>query len=190
MVETLRREQSRSEAPESPNSGRLEDAMVHPPETELMETPPASAPARTHYADDLYTWVQEQVALLRAGRVDALDLDNIAEELSDVGSEQYDKLENAIDVLLAHALKWDHQPERRSRSWSLTIAEQRVRIERQLRKNPGLKSRITEAVADGYRLGRIRAAREMKRPLKSLPAECPYSWDEILIRPFAFDDDR
>jgi hypothetical protein len=25
---------------------------------------------------------------------------------------------------------------------------------------------------------------------KTLPAECPYSWDEILNRPFAFDDDR
>ncbi|MWV23818.1 DUF29 domain-containing protein [Methylobacterium sp. 2A] len=164
--------------------------MVHPPETaDVMETA-AAVPTRTHYADDLYTWVQEQVALLRAGRVDALDLDNIAEELSDVGSEQYDKLESAIDVLLAHALKWDHQPERRSRSWSLTIAEQRVRIDRQLRKNPGLKSRIAEAVSEGYRLGRIRAAREMKRSLKSLPADCPYSWDEILNRPFAFDDDR
>ena len=112
------------------------------------------------------------------------DLDNIAEELSDVGSEQYDKLESTIDVLLAHALKWDHQPERRSRSWSLTIAEQRVRIDRQLRKNPGLTSRIAEAVSDGYRVGRIRAAREMKRLLKSLPAECPYTWDEILkVRP-------
>jgi len=168
----------------------MEDAMAHPALTHEDAPAAPHARGRTRYADDLYTWVQEQVALLRAGRVDALDLDNIAEELSDVGSEQYDKLESAIDVLLAHALKWDHQPERRSRSWSLTIAEQRVRIDRQLRKNPGLKSRIAEAVSDGYRLGRIRAAREMKRPLKSLPAECPYTWDEILNRPFAFDDDR
>jgi hypothetical protein len=164
--------------------------MAHPASTREDAPAAPQAAGRTRYADDIYTWVQEQVALLRAGRVDALDLENIAEELSDVGSEQYDKLERAIDMLLAHALKWDHQPERRSRSWSLTIAEQRVRIDRQLRKNPGLKSRIAEAVADGYRLGRIRAAREMKRALKSLPAECPYTWDEILNRPFAFDDDR
>ncbi|MCJ2086772.1 DUF29 domain-containing protein [Methylobacterium sp. E-005] len=164
--------------------------MAHPALTHEDAPAAPHARGRTRYADDLYTWVQEQVALLRAGRVDALDLDNIAEELSDVGSEQYDKLESAIDVLLAHALEWDHQPERRSQSWSLTIAEQRVRIDRQLRKNPGLKARIAEAVSDGYRLGRIRAAREMKRPLKALPAECPYNWDKILNRPFAFDDDR
>jgi len=168
----------------------MEDAMAHPAPTREDAPATAHARVRTRHADDLYTWVQEQVALLRAGRVDALDLDNIAEELSDVGSEQYDKLESAIEVLLAHALKWDHQPERRSRSWSLTIAEQRVRIDRQVRKNPGLKSRIAEAVNEGYRVGRIRAAREMKRSPETLPVDCPYSWDEILNRPFAFEDDR
>ena len=164
--------------------------MAHPVPT--REDAPAAphGGGRTCYADDLYTWVQEQVALLRAGRVDALDLGNIAEELSDVGSEQYDKLESALEVLLAHVLKWDHQPDRRSRSWSLTIAEQRVRIARKLRKNPGLKSRIAEAVSEGFRIGQLRAAREMKRDPQTLPATCPYAWDEILNRPFGFDDDR
>ena len=144
----------------------------------------------TRYEDDLHAWVQEQVALLRAGRVDALDLDNIAEELSDVGSEQYDKLESAVEVLLAHALTWDHQPERRSRSWAQTIEQQRLRIAKQLRKNPSLKSRLVEAAEDGFRLGRVRAAREMRRETRSLPADCPYSWDDILNRPFELDADR
>ncbi len=162
-----------------------------PPAPTREDAPSApGAAGRTRYADDLYTWAREQVALLRAGRVDALDLDHIAEELSDVGSEQYDKLESAIDVLLAHALKWDHQPERRTRSWSLTIAEQRVRIDRQLRRNPGLKSRVGEAIEDGFRLARLRAAREMRCSPKTLPAECPYSWDDILNRPFEYEADR
>ena len=165
--------------------------MARSAPTQTIETTGfASARTATHHDSDLYTWVQEQVSLLRAGRVEALDLDNIAEELSDVGSEQYDKLESAIEVLLAHALKWDHQPERRSRSWALTIAEQRLRIERQLRKNPGLKARIAEAAADGFRTGRIRAAREMRRRLDSLPSDCPYAWDDILNRPFELDADR
>ncbi len=159
------------------------------PETEADGFAPPRAGATRHEAD-VYTWVQEQVALLRAGRVDALDLENIAEELNDVGSEQYDKLESAIEVLVAHALKWDFQPERRSRSWTLTIAEQRVRIERQLRRNPGLKSRIAEATAEGFRTGRLRAAREMRRKPTALPTDCPYSWDDILNRPFDYDSDR
>ena len=149
---------------------------------------PAAKKRRARYEDDLYSWVEQQVHLLRAGRLDQLDAVNIAEELSDVGAEQYDKLESALEILLMHMLKWDHQPERRGRSWSLTIHEQRLRAEKQLRKNPGLKSRLDEAVTDGFRLGRVRAAREMKVPLDSLPESCPYDWDAIMHR--QFDADR
>ena len=55
--------------------------------------------AATRYEDDLFTWVWEQVALLRAGRLSEVDAINVAEELSDVGNEQLDKLESAIAVL-------------------------------------------------------------------------------------------
>ena len=164
--------------------------MMHPAETDVMETPRASAPARTRYADDLYTWVQEQVALLRAGRVDALDLDNIAEELSDVGLSEYYRLQSAVEIIILHLLKWDHQPERRSRSWALSIAEHRERALIQLQKSPGLKSSLVEIQHNAFRLGRLGAARQMKRSPKSLPADCPYTWDDILNRPFVFDDDR
>ncbi|GJD81398.1 DUF29 domain-containing protein [Methylobacterium gregans] len=162
-----------------------------PPAPTREDAPSApGAAGRTRYADDLYTWVQEQVALLRAGRVDALDLDNIAEELSDVGASEYYRLQSAIEVVLLHMLKWDQQPERRTRSWVLSIAEHRDRAQIQLRKSPGLKSSLDEVRADGFRLARLRAAREMRRALKTLPAECPYGWDDILNRPFEYEADR
>ena len=102
------------------------------------ERPGKTKPAkRTRYEEDPYTWVSEQVALLRAGRLDEIDAENVAEELSDVGGEQYNRLESALEVLLMHMLKWDHQPGRRSRSWSLTIEEHRLRVAMQLRKNQG-----------------------------------------------------
>ena len=41
---------------------------------------------RTRYEDDLYTWVQKQVALLRAGRHDEVDALNVAEKLADEGN--------------------------------------------------------------------------------------------------------
>ena len=149
----------------------------------------SSAPveSRARYEDDLYTWVNEQVELLRAGLLDEIDAENIAEELSDVGAEQYDKLESALEVLLMHMLKWDHQPERRSRSWSLTILEQRQRIAKPLRKIPG-SIPLSEAVEDGFALGRTRAAREMRVKLQSLPASCPYDWDAIMNRDFDLDE--
>lgn len=147
---------------------------------------PAAAP-RARYQDDLYTWVFEQVELLKAGRLGEIDAVNIAEELADVGHEQYDKLESALAVLLMHLLKWDHQPERRSRSWVLTVREQRRRIGRVLKKNPGLKPHIAEATADGYLDGRDRASIETGIDDRSFPATCPYSWDDILNRPIEVD---
>ena len=164
--------------------------MAHPAPT--REDAPAAphAEGRTRYADDLYTWVQEQVALLRAGRVDALDLDNIAEELGDVGLNEYYRLQSAIEIVVLHMLKWDHQAERRSRSWALSIAERRERARIQLRKSPGLKTSLDEVRNNAFRLGRVGAARQMKRPAKTLPAECPYTGDDILNRPFEFEADR
>ncbi len=99
---------------------------------------------------DLYSWALRQAELLRAGRLTEIDAAAIAEEIDDVGEEQYDKLESALRVLMLHLLKWDHQPDVRSRSWTLTIREQRRRVLRQLRKNPGLRSRLDEALGEAY----------------------------------------
>jgi hypothetical protein len=142
---------------------------------------------KTPYDVDLAAWVAEQVALLRARRFDEIDADNIAEELEDVGREQYDRLESALTVLVMHLLKWDHQPERRSRSWRSTVAEQRRRVEKLLRKNPSLKASLGEAIADAFVDGRGRAAVEMDRDEDELPAECPYGFDEIMARPIDLD---
>ena len=43
---------------------------------------PGPAPPRTRYEDDLYTWVQEQVALLRAGRLAEVDAESSANSSS------------------------------------------------------------------------------------------------------------
>jgi hypothetical protein len=145
---------------------------------------------RVRYEDDLYTWVIEQVELLRAGRLNEIDAENIAEELSDVGSEQYDKLESSLRVLLMHMLKWDHQFEKRTPSWVWSIKEHRRRIERVLKKNPGLKPRIAEAVAEGYDDAIGWASLETGVHESEMPRECPYTWDEIVGRPFELDRDQ
>jgi hypothetical protein len=137
-------------------------------------------PAR--YDRDLYSWAVEQAALLRAGRVTEADARNIAEELDDVGSEQYKTLQSALRIILTHLLKWDHQPRRRSRSWWASITVQRNQVRRVLRKNPGLKPRVNEAVGEAYEDARVQAVAQTKLSLRSFPARCPYSWDDILER--------
>ena len=123
---------------------------------------------------------------MRAGRVAEADVLNIAEELDDVGNEQYDKLQSALRIVLLHLLKWDHQARRRSRSWWASIRVQRNHIRRVLHKNPGLKSRVNEAIREAYEDARVDAAAETKLGLRSFPARCPYRWNDIMEREIAW----
>lgn len=138
------------------------------------------------YDRDLYTWTVEQAALLRAGKITEADALNIAEELDDVGNEQYDKLESALRVILLHFLKWDHQPERRSRSSRAGINVQRNHVQKVLRKNPGLKPHVAEAITEAYRDARTEAPAETNFDDDVFPSICPYTWDEIMERPIAW----
>ena len=134
----------------------------------------------TRYEDDLFTWVWEQVALLRSGRLTEVDGVNVAEELSDVGNELYFRLESSFAVLTQHLLNWDHQPQRRSRSWQISVREQRRRIARLLKKSPGLKSELNEAIEAGYEDGRGRAILETKMKDEAFPEKCPYTFEEMM----------
>ena len=158
--------------------------------TKARDNAGTEARARRRHDDDLYGWVEDQIALLKAGRLSEIDASNIADELSDVGNEQYDKLESAIRVVLLHLLKWDHQPAHRSRSWVLSIREHRRRIGRVLKKNPSLKPSIQEAMVEAWESARDDAMRETDLPEKAFPAVCPYDWETILERAIVFDDVR
>ena len=142
------------------------------------------APARAAYMRDFYSWLMEQARLLREGRFEAIDRDNLAEEIESLGREQFNKLESALRVLLTHILKWDHQPARRSRSWALSIQGQRLELEDVLADNPGLTPRLPEAIARAYRKARLLAAKETGLKEARFPEKCPYEFEEIVGREF------
>jgi len=139
---------------------------------------------------DLYSWALRQAELLRAGRLSEIDPVAIAEEIDDVGEEQYDKLESALRVLMLHLLKWDHQPDKRSRSWTASVREQRRRVLRQLRKNPGLKSRLDEALDEAYEDARNGAWAETGLPASDFPLRRPFEYAEIMERPIVRPGDE
>src|SRR5208282_3942176 len=146
---------------------------------------PADEPVEAAYERDFYSWLMEQARHLRDGRFEALDCDNLAEEIESLGREQFNKLVGALRVLMLHMLKWDHQPSLRSRSWVLSIEEQRLEIADVLSDNPGLKPRIGEAIARAYRRARIEAAKETGLDETVFAASCPYSFDDIVSRAFS-----
>ena len=146
---------------------------------------PGDDPVGAEYERDFYSWSMEQARLIREGHLSALDRDNLAEEIESLGREQFNKLVSALRVAMMHMVKWDHQPARRSRSWALSIEEQRLEIADVVADNPSLKPRLGEAIDRAYRHARIEAAKETGLDDTTFPADCPYSFDDIMLRMLA-----
>jgi hypothetical protein len=133
------------------------------------------------YEKDVVAWANEQARMIRAGRFDLLDIENIAEEIEDVGKSEKRELANRMAVLLAHLLKWQIQPERRGASWESTINEQRERITKRIERTPSLKSCLddNEWWSDAWIDGKQNAQKETGLEIK-MSKECPWTKDEIL----------
>ena len=136
------------------------------------------------YETDFYAWTQEQAQLLRNHQFDVIDLENLIEEVESLGKQERRELENRLSILIGHLLKWEYQPERRSRSWLSTIRVQRRDSLKLLRKNPSLKPDIDEIIRDAYDNARDLAMGETNLPKRTFPAECLYTITEILDEKF------
>lgn len=139
------------------------------------------------YDEDFALWSAEQAALLRAGRLDGLDRDNLAEEIESLGRSERKEIRKRLRVLLAHLLKRRFQPTKRKGGWRSTILVQRRELHRTLAENPSLRSHPSEALDECYETARMKAADETGLPEATFPATCPFTIEEILDPDFQPD---
>ena len=130
--------------------------------------------------EDLLAWAERQAAHLRAGQLDRLDVEHLIEELEAMAGNLRRELKNRLRILLAHLLKWQAQPKRRSRSWAATIAEQRDQIEALLEENPSLRRSLDGVARSAYPRAVRLASIESGLPRDAFPSELPYETGEIL----------
>lgn len=135
------------------------------------------------YDRDFFAWTQDQADALRRRSTNEIDWENLLEEVESLGRQQRSELTSDLTVLLTHLLKWRFQSTHRSRSWSLTILEQRIHAERVLAANPSRKPQLEDIVTDAYRVARVRAARETRKALKSFPEASPFDWTAAMVEP-------
>jgi len=136
------------------------------------------------YETDFYGWVQQQAKALRAGSFSKLDLENLIEEIEDMGKNRQRELESRLEILLMHLLKWQFQSELKGPSWRFTIEEQRDRLGDHLAENPSLKPKIQEAQAKAYRYAVKAASRETGLPASSFPEHCPWTFEQAMAPDF------
>jgi hypothetical protein len=136
------------------------------------------------YDRDFYRWTVQNAELLRAGRATEADLEHIAEEIEDMGKRERRELISRLSVLICHLLKWQAQPERRSRSWSATIAVQRKDLGKLLGEMPSLRKYLAENLNEAHERAVILASQETFLPMEDFPSTCPYPLDALLDAEF------
>lgn len=141
--------------------------------------------AATLYNLDYHAWAREQAEALRAGRLDALDLAHLAEELDDLGSSRCDALEAALARIIEHLLKLEYSPAREPRrGWRLSVTEHRDRAGRNLEDNPSLRPQLAALFPRAWRTAHKLAGAALHefdgmRP-SVLSADCPYTLEQVL----------
>ena len=136
--------------------------------------------SNTLHDRDFFAWANEQAALLRAGRLSEADVDQIAEEIESMGKTEKRELISRLEVLLAHLLKWQFQPDRRSRSWTNTIRVQRNHLKTHLADNPSLRPQVSTAIEAAYENARIEASAETDMDEAVFPDACIWSSDQLM----------
>jgi hypothetical protein len=136
------------------------------------------------YDKDFYAWAITNAQLLRQQRFTEIDIENIAEELETLGRSEKRELVSRLAVLLAHLLKWQFQPERRGKSWELTIWEQRRKLSKHLMENPSLRKQLEATIDDAYDDAIAHLIRRTLLDKNGLPNQCPYTPDEIFSDDF------
>ncbi len=143
-----------------------------------------------NYEQDFYAWLLHNVQLLKQGRFADADMDNIVEELEGMSRSEKRELINRLAVLLAHLLKWQFQPARRSKSWKYTIEEQRRKVLKLLKESPSFRYGLDAKSDEAYEDALIKAAKETHLDKSVFPAICPYTPEQILNENFYPDSEQ
>ena len=136
------------------------------------------------YEQDYYLWLQETSRLLKAREFTNLDLENLIEEIESLGRSERNTLISSLRLVYQHLLKWQYQPNKRSKSWSNTISRERDNVSYYIEDTPSLKNLLQDKIAlnKAYQRGRRDAMRETG--IINLPQNCPYSIEQTLDQNF------
>ena len=138
------------------------------------------------YDTDLVRWAETQAAMLRSRSANALDWDNLAEEIESVVASEKREVRSRLALIMQHLLKWQYQPDLRSRSWRNTLHVQRRDLIAVLADSPSLRPFAASVLPTAFAHGRHDA--EQETGLLHLPPDCPWTLDQVLDHDFWPDE--
>ncbi|MFM2064202.1 MAG: hypothetical protein RLZZ507_3873 [Cyanobacteriota bacterium] len=136
------------------------------------------------YETDDYLWLLETIELLKQNRFDELDLENLIEELEDLGSEKRNAVESLLEQIIRHLLLlqyWTEESERNGHHWQAEIVNFRNQLKRRLTGN--LRNHLTKEMLNIYAdaLEYVKVKTKFK---VDFPEECPYTLEQLLNKDY------
>jgi hypothetical protein len=136
------------------------------------------------YNTDFVLWARDQAALLRAGRFDELDVENLAEEVDSIAHDEVSELVSRLAHLMQHLFQWEHWPDARVPVWYVVIVGERNMIPPSFEDSPSLVGGWSRIYARAWGRARLRVSSTMDISISLVPEECPYGKDELLSLTF------
>ncbi|MDD1458494.1 DUF29 domain-containing protein, partial [Dolichospermum sp. ST_sed7] len=124
------------------------------------------------------------IELLKQGRFDEVDLENLIEELEDLGSEKKNAVVSLLEQVIRHLLLlqyWQEEYERNGYHWQGEIVNFRNQLKRRLTGNLRnyLTQEMLEIYADALEYVKVKTKFQV-----DFPEKCPYSLEQLLDKDY------
>lgn len=134
------------------------------------------------YELDDAQWLEETVSLLKKHQFQQLDLDNLIEELEDLGREKKNAVASLLEQIIRHLLLlqyWTKESEYNSVHWQEEIYNFRTQLGRKITTNLRnyLEKELNSIYQDALGFVKIKTVNSVVFPL-----DCPYSLEQLLDR--------
>ena len=135
---------------------------------------------KTLYEIDDSLWLEETIELLKAKNFEALDLENLIEELEDLGNEKKFRVAGFLQQIIRHCLLlqfWTREREYNQAHWQAEIVSFKDKLKRYLTTN---LRKYLEQEFDNIYEDAVRYVRQKTDNQVNFPDTCPYSLEELL----------
>ena len=127
-------------------------------------------------------WLEQTINLLKNHQFQQLDLDNLIEELEDLGREKKNAVASLLEQIIRHLLLlqyWTTEAEYNAVHWQEEIYNFPTQLRRTITTNlrKYLKDELTSIYQDALGFVKIKTTN-----LVTFPTECPYSLEQLLDR--------
>ena len=131
------------------------------------------------YQTDEMEWLETTIHLLKNHQFETLDLENLIEELEDLGNEKRHAVESLVEQIIRHLLLiefWHSERKQNLNHWQAEVISFRTQLRKRLTNNlrHHLARNFESIYQDALKYVRAKAGFKVE-----FPVNCPYTLEQV-----------